>query len=102
MVDRYSQNETHNREYPRQARQVKASRAAVLPLSYCIHTTNWHNSPSVYAVSQQLLSQFVANLSLMSCRPAMVVACGVASRARRPPAKENYLTHITENYYYVR
>ena len=25
---------------PRQARQVKASRAAVLPLLYCIHTTN--------------------------------------------------------------
>ena len=26
----------------------------------------------------------------------------VVSWARRPPAKENYLTHITENYYYVR
>ena len=25
---------------PRQARQVKGSRAAVLPLSYCIHITN--------------------------------------------------------------
>ena len=25
---------------PRQARQVKASRAAVLPLLYCSHTTN--------------------------------------------------------------
>ena len=25
---------------PPKARQVKASRAAVLPLSYCIHTTN--------------------------------------------------------------
>ena len=39
MWDGYTQNGTYNREYPRQARQVKASRAAVLPLSYCIHTT---------------------------------------------------------------
>ena len=55
---------------PQQARQVKASRAAVLPLSYCIHTTNTPIKPSVYAVSQQLLSQFVANLSLTSyCLP---------------------------------
>ena len=60
---------------PRQARQVKASRAAVLPLSYCTHTTNTPTSASIYAVSQQLLSQFVANLSLMSHYLAMVVAC---------------------------
>ena len=66
MWDGYTQNVTHNREYPRQARQVKGSRAAVLPLSYCIHTTKAPIKASVYAVSQQLLSQFVANLSLMS------------------------------------
>ena len=40
MGDGYTQNGTHNREYPRQARQVKGSRAAVLPLLYCIHITN--------------------------------------------------------------
>ena len=66
MWDGYTQNGTYNREYPRQARQVKASRAAVLPLSYCIHTTKAPIKASVYAVLQQLLSQFVANLSLMS------------------------------------
>ena len=66
MGDGYTQNGTYNREYPRQARQVKASRAAVLPLLYCIHITNTPTNASIYAVSQQLLSQFVANLSLMS------------------------------------
>lgn len=65
MWNGYTQNGTYNREYPRQARQVKASRGAVLPLLYCNHTTNKPIKPSVYAVSQQLLSQFVANLSLM-------------------------------------
>ena len=54
---------------PRQARQVKGSKAAVLTLSYCIHTTNTPFKASVYAVLQQLLSQFVANLSLISCLP---------------------------------
>ena len=65
MWDGYAQNGTYNREYPRQARQVKASEAAVLPLSYCIHTTKAPVKANVYAVSQQLLPQFVANLSLM-------------------------------------
>ena len=51
-----------------QARQVKASRTAVLPLSYCSHTTNAPTNASIYAVLQQLLSQFVANLSLKSGR----------------------------------
>ena len=69
----------------RQARQVKASRAAVLPLLYCSHTTNTPFKASVYAVLQQLLSQFVANLSLISCLPAMVRTCW-----RRPsPAVQN-------------
>ena len=66
MWDGYTQNGTYNREYPRQARQVKGSRAAVLPLLYCSHTTNTPFKASVYAVLQQLLSQFVANLSLIS------------------------------------
>ena len=66
MWNGYTQNGTYNREYPRQARQVKASRAAVLPLLYCIHTTNTPFKASIYAVLQQLLSQFVANLSLIS------------------------------------
>ena len=66
MWDGYTQNGTYNREYPRQARQVKGSRAAVLPLSYCIHTTKAPTKSSIYAGLQQLLSQFVANLSLMS------------------------------------
>lgn len=58
-----------------QTRQVKDLKAAILPLSYCIHTTNQHNKPSVYAVSQPDTPQFVANLSLISCYPAIVVAC---------------------------
>ena len=65
MGDGYAQNGTYNREYPRQARQVKASRAAVLPLSYCSHTTKTPTNASIYALLQQLLSQFVANLSLI-------------------------------------
>ena len=40
MWDGYTQNGTYNREYPQQARQVKDSMAAVLPLLYCIHITN--------------------------------------------------------------
>ena len=79
MWNGYAQNETYNREYPRQARQVKASRAAVLPLSYCNHTTNTPIKPSVYAVLQPNTPQFVANLSLMSHYPAMVVALVVSS-----------------------
>ena len=85
MWNGYTQNGTYNREYPRQARQVKASRAAVLPLLYCTHTTNTPFKASVYVVLQQLLSQFVANLSLISCLPAMVRTCW-----RRPsPAVQN-------------
>ena len=68
---------------PRQARQIKASRAAVLPLSYCIHTTNTPLKASVYAVLQQLLSQFVANLSLISCYLPWSWRVG-GVRARRP------------------
>ena len=49
-----------------QTRQVKDLKAVILPLSYCTHTTKAPAKANVYAVSQQLLSQFVANLSLMS------------------------------------
>ena len=49
--------------------------AAVLPLLYCIHTTKTPIKPSVYAVLQPDTPQFVANLSLISHYPTMVVAC---------------------------
>ena len=49
-----------------QARQVEDLKAIILPLSYCTHTTKAPVKANVYAVSQQLLPQFVANLSLMS------------------------------------
>ena len=49
-----------------QTRQVKDLKAAILPLSYCIHTTNTPIKSSIYAVSQLDIPQFVANLSLMS------------------------------------
>ena len=90
MWDGYTKNGTHNREYPRQARQVKASKAAVLPLLYCIHITNTPTSASIYAVSQQLLSQIVANLSLISYYlPWSWHVGGVQMK----------LMHITDNYY---
>ena len=64
--------------------------AAVLPLLYCIHITNAPIEPSVYAVSQQLLSQFVANLSLMPYYlPWSWRVGGVQMK----------LMHITDNYY---
>ena len=49
-----------------QTRQVKDLKAAILPLSYCSHTTKAPIKAYVYAVSQQLLLRFVANLSLTS------------------------------------
>ena len=49
-----------------QTRQVEDLKAAILPLSYCIHTTKVPIKPSVYAVSQPDTPQFVANLSLTS------------------------------------
>ena len=49
-----------------QARQIEDLKAVILPLSYCSHTTKAPAKANVYAVSQQLLPQFVANLSLIS------------------------------------
>ena len=49
-----------------QTRQVKDLKAAILPLSYCSHTTKAPDKANVYAVSQQLLPQIVAILSLIS------------------------------------
>ena len=42
----------------RQARQVKASRAAVLPLSYCIHTTNQVPKALILQCSMALYESF--------------------------------------------
>ena len=49
-----------------QTRQVEDLKTVILPLSYCSHTTKAPVKANVYAVSQQLLPQFVTNLSLMS------------------------------------
>ena len=49
-----------------QTRQVKDLKAAILPLSYCIHTTKAPAKASIHAVSRLDTPQFVANLSLMS------------------------------------
>ena len=42
----------------RQARQVKASRAAVLPLSYCIHITNQVPKALILQCSMALCESF--------------------------------------------
>ena len=58
MWDGYTQNGTYNREYPRQARQVKGSRAAVLPLLYCIHITNQVPKALILLYSMALCEPF--------------------------------------------
>ena len=58
MGDGYTQNGTYNREYPRQARQVKGSRAAVLPLLYCIHITNASRKALILLCSMALYELF--------------------------------------------
>ena len=58
-----------------QTRQVKDLKAAILPLSYCSHTTKAPIEPSTYAVSRPDIPQFVANLSLMSYYDVLVMMC---------------------------
>ena len=78
-----------------QTRQVKDLKAAVLPLSYCSHTTKAPIKANVYAVSQQLLPQFVANLSLMPCYPALVTACWCRpGHAIQDEPHSKYLLHL--------
>ena len=59
---------------PSRLGRSRAFKLLSLPLSYCIHTTKQPANVSVYAVSQPILSQIVANLSLMRYYPAMVKA----------------------------
>ena len=82
-------------------------------MSYCSHTTKAPIKATAYAVSQQLLPQFVANLSLISyflpwswriggVLGGGVLGGGVLGGGVLGGGVQMKLMHITDNYYYIR
>ena len=72
-------------------------------MSYYSHTTKAPIKTNVYAVSQQLLSHFVAKLSLTSYYlPWSWRIGGVLGGGVLGGGVQVKLMHITDNYYYIR